>query len=100
MPNGPVEIWQEASRGAVAVTTALDLAAVLADWPFGPGRFWLVTGQRCELFSPGGGQFLLVRISERRDLGSMAPEPRTLRYVREIAGFDGSGQFLRAGLGL
>jgi hypothetical protein len=53
----PVEIWQERPdrRGADPVATALDLAAVQRDWPFRPGRFWFVTGQRIELYEVGAG---------------------------------------------
>jgi hypothetical protein len=49
-PEGPVEIWREGNGlgDGVHIATALDLAAVLSDWPFGPGRFWLWQGQRCE----------------------------------------------------
>jgi hypothetical protein len=54
MPNGPVEIWGEGGRGAATIATALDLAAVLRDWRFGPGRFGLWRGDRCEAYDVGG----------------------------------------------
>jgi hypothetical protein len=53
-PGGPVAIRREGGRGAVPTATALDMAAVLADPPFGPGRFWFVTGQRCEMYEVPG----------------------------------------------
>ncbi len=37
--NGGCEIYREVNGGrGRPIATALDLAAVLADWPFGPGR--------------------------------------------------------------
>ena len=55
MQGGPVEIYREGVRRGVVVhiAAALDLAAVLRDWPFGPGRFWLWRGDRCERYEAG-----------------------------------------------
>jgi hypothetical protein len=51
MPNGPVEIWRVGDRReALPVATTLDLTAVLADCPFGAGRFWFWTGKQLELY--------------------------------------------------
>jgi hypothetical protein len=50
MPDSSVAIYRESGRAAVPVATALDLAAVLADWPFAPGRFCFVTGQGLEMY--------------------------------------------------
>jgi hypothetical protein len=49
---GPVQIWRErpGRRGCTPVVTAMDLAAVIADWPFGRGVFWFLKGQRSELY--------------------------------------------------
>jgi hypothetical protein len=50
-PGTIVEIWRLGDRReALPVATALYLAAVLADWPLGPGRFWFWSGGRLELY--------------------------------------------------
>jgi hypothetical protein len=56
MPSGPVQIYRESDRGCVPVATALDLAAVLAESPFGTGRFRLWQGQQSELYVVGRGR--------------------------------------------
>jgi hypothetical protein len=50
--DGVVQIWRDMAphAGCVPVATALDLATVLAAWPFGPGQFWLWRGERCEVY--------------------------------------------------
>jgi hypothetical protein len=50
--GGPVGIVRDGTRRGevVEVPTALDLAAVLAAWPFGAGRFWFYQGSRCEMY--------------------------------------------------